>query len=1387
MAASAKGPKHRVLGEDETFTSYEDWQVRMKGILRKDPNYARFLQIGADASWRAVSVGDPHRGLVDDVAGDKTKKETKLLHLTGMLEEIAQWAPHYISHQILEESTSIESVWNIIRSYYNFQQNEVQFMSFLEITWDVANNERPEHLYRRLMSHIHNNRLQKVGALTYKGKPITQNEEVSPTVERLVILRWLELIDPRLPALISRTFAHNLQTMTLKDIQPQISASIDSFLLELKEKDVQASRVRFSERSFQKRKPTFARPTRQNMRPHECRLCKAEGRQYLGHSMERCHHVSNDEKRKLAKAYLVDALPEDDDDDYQQVSDGIDNVHIPEEWLEEPTKVNKVDIAKSPVFHMFYAHHPIAITCDSGATSSLIRYSLAVKLGMDILNTTHTASQADGKTKMTIRGEVHVAFTRNDMKFLLEAIAVEELDCEVLAGVPFMKKNAIVLDLPNEQILIAGKHCIPYSSAGGRDTSVRSQVLKASTTSVLFPGEYIELQYPQAQENVDIVIEPRYDAQYKNWITPTVSQAVGGVIRLPNLTAEPVSIKKHQHLAQVHVASLNTDIPCQSIPVLSTQAQLDTTNKQNYTDAIKVDPHGSLTLHDKRAFSDLHSRYDHVFNKKIGVYNDASGRLRAYINMGSVEPPQTKAYLPSYNTEKMNILQNKMDELEQLGVLARPEDIGIKVEYVSPSFLVKKGNGDHRLVTAFNTIGSYTKPLPSKSTSTDDILRFLAKHKFIIKTDMTKQFFQLLMERSSLKYLGIMTPYKGMRVYTRAAMGMPGSTEHLDELMTRVLGDLMQAGMVVKLADDLYTGGNSIDELLHNWELILQRFEANNLRLSAEKTEICPGTCTILGWIWSHGTISVSPHKVTPLKSASPPKTVKALRSWLGAYKHLKVCLSGHSMLLSDLEKATAGKASQSPVEWTPSLTTAFHDAQQALSSLKCITIPRPSDKLIITNDGAVKLGGVGAVLYIIRDSKMLLGGFFSAKLKTHQVKWLPCEIEALAIASSVNHWAPYIIENNHTVQLLTDSRPCVQAFTKLGRGEFSSSARVSSFLSSLSRHNVTLQYIPGDANAPADFQSRNPADCTNLACQICKFVRECEESTVLQITVTDVLNGTSRMPFMSPLTWKSSQQDCPTLRRTYAHLQQGTRPGRKATHVGNLKRYLQVCAIGRHGLLVVRRDRPFATSQDLTVIPSHILPGLLSALHLRLQHPTKSQLSKVFHRYFFALDAEIEIQRVTQTCDQCVALARLPKECEDFSTSELPAVLGTEFACDILRRAKQCIFIIRDSFSSYTVSKLIPDEKSTTLKAALIECTADLISPSGCCVRVDGASSFQSLVEDPYLTSRHIKLVVGRIKNRNKNPVGEKAVQELEYELNRCQPDGSPITASQLAVTTAH
>ena len=98
-------------------------------------------------------------------------------------------------------------------------------------------------------------------------------------------------------------------------------------------------------------------------------------------------------------------------------------------------------------------------------------------------------------------------------------------------------------------------------------------------------------------------------------------------------------------------------------------------------------------------------------------------------------------------------------------------------------------------------------------------------------------------------------------------------------------------------------------------------------------------------------------------------------------------------------------------------------------------------------NDGSVAKSGIGATLYVNRDSKVQLAGFFSAKLRKHQVAWLPCQIEALSIAASIKHFSPYITHLVQPTCLLTESKPCVQAVQKLCRGEFSASPRVTSFL----------------------------------------------------------------------------------------------------------------------------------------------------------------------------------------------------------------------------------------------------------------------------------------------------------------------------------------------------
>lgn len=214
--------------------------------------------------------------------------------------------------------------------------------------------------------------------------------------------------------------------------------------------------------------------------------------------------------------------------------------------------------------------------------------------------------------------------------------------------------------------------------------------------------------------------------------------------------------------------------------------------------------------------------------------------------------------------------------------------------------------------------------------------------------------------------------------------------------------------------------------------------------------------------------------------------------------------------------------------------------------------------------------------MYVGREGKPLLAGFFSAKLRPNQRQWLPCEIEALAIAAAIKHYSPFIFQSKLSTCVLTDSKPCVQAYEKLCRGEFSTSPRVSTFLAIASRFQVSIRHVSGQAILPSDFASRNAPDCNNPSCQICNYIHLQEDSVVRYITTQDVLSGKIKLPFTSRAAWLSIQSECPDIRRTIAHIRQGTRPSKKITNIRDVKRYLNVTTFARDGLLVIKKQLPF-------------------------------------------------------------------------------------------------------------------------------------------------------------------------------------------------------------------
>ena len=113
----------------------------------------------------------------------------------------------------------------------------------------------------------------------------------------------------------------------------------------------------------------------------------------------------------------------------------------------------------------------------------------------------------------------------------------------------------------------------------------------------------------------------------------------------------------------------------------------------------------------------------------------------------------------------------------------------------------KKNNGGHRLVT-FSDVGLYSKPQPSLMPNVDSTLRNITQWKFIICTDLTSALYEIPLDKDSVKYCGVVMPFRGVRSYVWSTMGMPGSETALEELMCHALGDLLTEGVVTKLADE---------------------------------------------------------------------------------------------------------------------------------------------------------------------------------------------------------------------------------------------------------------------------------------------------------------------------------------------------------------------------------------------------------------------------------------------------------------------------------------------------------------------------------------------------------------------------------------------------------
>ena len=175
---------------------------------------------------------------------------------------------------------------------------------------------------------------------------------------------------------------------------------------------------------------------------------------------------------------------------------------------------------------------------------------------------------------------------------------------------------------------------------------------------------------------------------------------------------------------------------------------------------------------------------------------------------------------------------------------------------------------------------------------------------------------------------------------------------------------------------------------------------------------------------------------------------------------------------------------------------------------------------------------------------------------------------------------------------------------------------------------------------------------------------------------------------------------------RTFSHFLQGTRPSRKARRVSSIVNH-------RKGFACCSQVHQY----KLIVVPSNILNGLLTTLHLQLTHSTPHQLRNVFDWYFFALNSSAAIHYWTDywTIHYWTMLhLSVVKDLTDQSPpTTLFLISRVSRTTHLLRDNNRKILIIRDVFSSFTTGAIIWDKTADSLKLALIEAASILRMPT--------------------------------------------------------------------------
>ena len=451
-------------------------------------------------------------------------------------------------------------------------------------------------------------------------------------------------------------------------------------------------------------------------------------------------------------------------------------------------------------------------------------------------------------------------------------------------------------------------------------------------------------------------------------------------------------------------------------------------------------------------------KYESTFD--TSQYTIARTKLSHVIETYPHTPPVTKCY-PGNPTSisEMRLIINK---LLTAGLVRQSQS-----SYAAPALLVKKKDQSWRLVIDYKKLNSVTikdnYPLPNMEIT----LQILGGgFPYFTKLDLKSGFWQLPIEEKDREKTAFITPF-GLFEWMVLPQGLRNAPPSFQRIMNNILNSFSDFCLVY--IDDIVVFSRDFDQHLFHLDQVLSALRSHNLTLTPPKCEIAKQTIEYLGHIISSTSLSPIPEKINSIRLLPEPRTLAQANRFIGGLSWYRKFLPQFARLAAPIHAVTnLSKLNRYKFKWGPEQSQSFHQLKQLLTSTPLfLDFPDDSHPILLSTD-ASKVG-LGGILYQEINNVRKILYYHSELLSPSQTRYLPIELEALAIFKCFTRMRSFLLGRN--IIIYTDNCPLCHMMTKT-----ISNRRVEKISLLLQEFNIQeIIHVQGKYNCLPDYLSRHP------------------------------------------------------------------------------------------------------------------------------------------------------------------------------------------------------------------------------------------------------------------------------------------------------------------------